>query len=135
VRTVVDRAGAGVDLVSVEGTPEPVAMRPQAIRRAVENLVANAQRFGSRVILRVVFQDRSVRIIVEDNGPGIPTERREEALRPFTRLDASRDPNGGAGVGLGLSIASDVALSHGGALRLTQSETLGGLKVELAIAR
>jgi two-component system, OmpR family, osmolarity sensor histidine kinase EnvZ len=76
-----------------------------------------------------------LRILVEDDGPGIPLERREEALRPFTRLDASRDPNRGAGVGLGLSISADIALSHGGILRLGESEALGGLKAELAIAR
>lgn len=134
LREVVERA-AGVKLVSVDGTPEPVGMRPQAIVRAVENLVSNAQRFGNHVELRLIFQDRSLRIQVEDDGPGIPADRRDEALRPFTRLDSSRDPNRGAGVGLGLSIASDIALSHGGALRLSQSEALGGLRVDLVIAR
>jgi two-component system, OmpR family, osmolarity sensor histidine kinase EnvZ len=124
-----------VRLVSVEGQVEPVEMRPQAILRAVENLVSNAQRYGKRVELRLVFLDRSLRITVEDDGPGIPADQRDEALRPFTRLDASRDPNRGAGVGLGLSIASDIALSHGGALRLGQSDALGGLKAELVIAR
>ena len=135
VRDIVDRAGPSVRLVAVDGIPEPVEMRPQAIVRAVENLVSNAQRFGKRVELRLTFQDRSLRITVEDDGPGIPADRREEALRPFTRLDASRDPNRGAGVGLGLSIASDIALSHGGALRLSQSEALGGLRVDLVVAR
>lgn len=135
VREVVERAGPGVKLASVNGVPEPVAMRPQAIVRAVENLVANAQRFGSQVELRLTFQDRRLGIRVEDDGPGIPADRREEALRPFTRLEAARDPNQRAGVGLGLSIASDIALSHGGALRLSQSETLGGLRVDLVIAR
>jgi two-component system osmolarity sensor histidine kinase EnvZ len=133
VQGVADRAG--VPLAGIEGQAEPVMMRPQAIVRAVENLVSNAQRFGNRVELRLVFQERSLRIVVEDDGPGIPADRREEALRPFTRLDASRDPNRGAGVGLGLSIASDIALSHGGALRLSDSETLGGLRVDLVIAR
>jgi two-component system, OmpR family, osmolarity sensor histidine kinase EnvZ len=135
VREVVERAGPQVALVSVEGVPEPVEMRPQAIVRALENLVSNARRFGKRVDVRLTFQDRSLRIQVEDDGPGIPPERRDEALRPFTRLDSSRDPNRGAGVGLGLSIASDIALSHGGALRLSKSETLGGLRVDLVIAR
>ena len=135
IRGLVERAGPEVRLAAIEGVPEPVAMRPQAILRAVENLVSNAQRFGTRVELRLTLQERSLRITVEDDGPGIPAERRDEALRPFTRLDASRDPNRGAGVGLGLSIASDIALSHGGALRLSQSETLGGLRVDLVIAR
>jgi two-component system osmolarity sensor histidine kinase EnvZ len=135
VRGVVDRAGAGVALVAVDGRPDPVEMRPQAVARAVENLISNAERYGRRVEVRLAFLERSLRILVEDDGPGIPAERRDEALRPFTRLDASRDPNRGAGVGLGLSIASDIALSHGGALRLSQSASLGGLKAELVIAR
>jgi two-component system osmolarity sensor histidine kinase EnvZ len=135
VQGVVARAGDRVNLAAVEGVPEPVVLRPQAIRRALENLVNNARRYADRVELRLTFQDRSLRILVEDNGPGIPADRREEALRPFTRLDASRDPNKGAGVGLGLSIASDIALSHGGALRLSDSATLGGLKAELVVAR
>jgi two-component system, OmpR family, osmolarity sensor histidine kinase EnvZ len=135
VEAVVERAGPPVRLAGIEGRAEPVGMRPQAIVRAVENLVSNARRYGKRVEVRLVFQDRSLRIAVEDDGPGIAPERRDEALRPFTRLDASRDPNRGAGVGLGLSIASDIALSHGGSLRLADSETLGGLKAELVIAR
>jgi two-component system osmolarity sensor histidine kinase EnvZ len=135
IRGVVERAGGAVSLAAVEGVPELVEMRPQAVVRAVENLVTNARRYGKRVEVRLTFLERSLRIAVEDDGPGIPAERRDEALRPFTRLDASRDPNRGAGVGLGLSIASDVALSHGGALRLSQSATLGGLKAELVIAR
>lgn len=135
VQGVVDQAGPGVRLAGIEGTAEPVEMRPQAIVRAVDNLVSNARRFGSQVDVRLTFQERSLRITVEDNGPGIPADRRDEALRPFTRLDASRDPNDGGGVGLGLSIASDIALSHGGALRLSRSDALGGLKVDLVIAR
>lgn len=132
---LVEQAGDRVRLVPAEGRVEPVELRPQAVRRAVENLLSNALRHAGRVEVRLIFQERSLRILVEDDGPGIPEDRREEALRPFTRLDASRDPNQGAGVGLGLSIASDIALSHGGALRLGQSETLGGLKAELVIAR
>ena len=71
------------------------------------------------------FLDRSLRIMVEDDGPGIPPRRRDEALRPFTRLDAARDPNRGGGVGLGLSIAADIALSHGGQLRLSRQRAAG----------
>ncbi len=135
VRGVVEKTDGAVALVAVDGVPDSVEMRPQAVIRAVDNLIANAQRYGKRVEVRLIFLERSLRIVVEDDGPGIPTERREEALRPFTRLDSSRDPNRGAGVGLGLSIASDIALSHGGALRLSQSAALGGLRAELVIAR
>lgn len=132
---IVARAGSSVHFSGVAGKAEPVEMRPQAISRAVENLVSNARRFGDKVEIRLEFLDRSLRISVEDNGPGIPLEKREEALRPFARLDSSRDPNRGGGVGLGLSIASDIALSHGGALRLSQSDKLGGLRADLTIAR
>lgn len=135
IQSVVERAGDRVRLVAVEGDAQPVEMRPQAIIRAVENLVANALRYGTRIDLRLMFMERSLRIVIEDDGPGIPADQRDEALRPFTRLDASRDPNAGVGVGLGLSIASDIALSHGGALRLSESATLGGLRVDLMIAR
>jgi two-component system osmolarity sensor histidine kinase EnvZ len=135
VRDLAERAGPQVVLAAVEGRAEPVEMRPQAIARAVDNLVSNACRFGRRVELRLAFQDHALRITVEDDGPGIPEAQREEALRPFTRLDASRDPNQGGGVGLGLSIAADIALSHGGSLRLGKSERLGGLRADLVIAR
>jgi two-component system osmolarity sensor histidine kinase EnvZ len=135
VEGVVTKAGEGVRLAEVTGRAEPVEMRPQAVERAVQNLVSNAQRYGSTVEVRLEFLDRSLRISVEDNGPGIPEEQRDEALRPFTRLDRSRDPNRGGGVGLGLSIASDIALSHGGTLRLSRSERLGGLRADLMIAR
>lgn len=135
VRGIVATAGPKVVLAGVDGAAAPVELRPQAVARAVENLVSNACRYGRRVELRLVFQDQGLRIIVEDDGPGIPEAQREEALRPFTRLDQSRDPNHGGGVGLGLSIASDIALSHGGALRLGHSARLGGLRAELVIAR
>jgi two-component system, OmpR family, osmolarity sensor histidine kinase EnvZ len=135
IQGIVERAGPGVRLAGIEGAVEPVEMRPQAVARAVQNLVSNAERFGSHVELSLGFQTNALRITVEDDGPGIPEAQRDEALRPFTRLDTSRDPNRGGGVGLGLSIASDIALSHGGALRLSSSERLGGLRADLMIAR
>ncbi len=135
VRGVVDRAGAAARLLPVQGHAQPVALRPHAVARAVENLVSNACRFGRTVEVTLAYEAHSLRITVEDDGPGIPEARREEALRPFTRLEEERDPNRGGGVGLGLSIAADIALSHGGALRLEQSARLGGLRADLVVAR
>jgi two-component system osmolarity sensor histidine kinase EnvZ len=112
-----------------------VRLRPAAVGRAVENLLGNAVRYGGRALVSLAVTERAVRITVEDAGPGIPKDRREEAVVPFARLDTARDPNKGGGVGLGLSIAADIARSHGGALRLGQSEALGGLKAELVLAR
>ena len=112
-----------------------VRLRPDAVSRALDNLIGNAARYGSRAEVSLLAYERSFRIVVEDDGPGIPRDRRDEALLPFTRLDPARDPNRGGGVGLGLSIAADIARSHGGSLRLGESEVLGGLKAELVLAR
>ena len=136
LRRVVDnaqRAGQNVALGPLEA-PESARMRPQAIARALENLVANAVRHGSRTVVSLAAGPAFVTFTVEDDGPGIAPERRAEALEPFKRLDAARDPNRGGGVGLGLSIAADIALSHGGALRLGESAGLGGLRADLSIA-
>jgi two-component system osmolarity sensor histidine kinase EnvZ len=128
------RAGQDVSLVQVDGSAT-VMLRAQAIRRALENLIGNAVRYGSRAEVSVVVTDRRLRLRVEDDGPGIPEDRRSEALKPFSRLDPSRNQNAGTGVGLGLAIANDTARMHGGALRLGQSETLGGLAAEIVIER
>ena len=110
-------------------------LRAVAIRRAVDNLIGNAVRYGTRAEVSMVLTERALRIRVEDDGPGIPEDRREEALRPFARLEPSRNQDMGPGVGLGLSITTDIARAHGGSLRLSQSERLGGLCADLVIAR
>jgi two-component system osmolarity sensor histidine kinase EnvZ len=128
------RAGKPVSLGRVEGEGE-MALRPLAIRRAVENLISNGVRHGSRAQVSVVLTDRSLRIRIEDDGPGIPAEARAEAVKPFTRLDPARDPNHGGGVGLGLAIVTDIARAHGGALRLGDSDAMGGLQADIVIGR
>lgn len=128
------RAGQPVTLHHTDGQGR-VRLRPQAVSRALENLIGNAVRFGTRAEVSVIVTERALRLVVEDDGPGIPKDRRDEALHPFTRLDEARDPNKGGGVGLGLTIAADIARSHGGTLRLGDSDRLGGLKAELVLAR
>lgn len=132
---ILSRSGGEARLAEVIGVPEQVVLRPQAVGRALENLLQNANRYGKTVELRLEFQDHALCFRVEDDGPGIPTEARSEALKPFARLDRSRDPNRGGGVGLGLSIAADIARSHGGALGLWESTRLGGLRADLVVAR
>ena len=111
-----------------------MTLRPRALRRAVENLLTNAARYGSKAHVTLRFGEKSLRIRIEDDGPGIPPESREEAMRPFVRLDPARNQDRGSGVGLGLAIAADIARAHGGLLRLSQSDALGGLRADIVIA-
>ena len=131
----VRRGGQDVSIAEMENADEPVTLRPMAARRALSNLLGNAKRYANRAELSVSVSPRAVRFTVEDDGPGIPEDKREEALRPFSRLDAARNQDQGSGVGLGLAIALDIARQHGGTLRLDKSERLGGLKADLVLAR
>jgi two-component system osmolarity sensor histidine kinase EnvZ len=98
-------------------------------------LLSNALRYGTKAEVGVSVTERAVRFYVEDDGPGIPPDQRDDAINPFVRLDPARNQDKGSGVGLGLSIVSDIARTHGGILRLGESEKLGGLKAELVLAR
>ena len=137
VRAVVEkaaRAGGAVELGEVRG--EGMAMmRPVAMSRALDNLLGNALRYGRRAVVSLFIAERALRIVVEDDGPGIAPELREEALKPFSRLDAARNQDRGSGVGLGLSIAQDIARRHGGTLQLRDSTRLGGLRAEIVLPR
>ncbi|MFT5787820.1 MAG: two-component system osmolarity sensor histidine kinase EnvZ [Ascidiaceihabitans sp.] len=128
------RAGRDVKLVHCEGEGT-VMLRLVGMRRALDNLIGNAVRYGSSAEVSMVLTDKSLRLRVEDDGPGIPESRRVEAQRPFTRLDPSRNQDKGSSVGLGLAIATDIARAHGGVLRLGESERLGGLRADIVIAR
>jgi len=108
-----------------------VELRPFAMKRCLTNLVSNALRHGTKVELRTVRGRTSVEVIVDDNGPGIPPDKYEDVFRPFLRLDESRNVDTG-GVGLGLTIARDIARSHGGDVTLGPS-SLGGLQVIVRI--
>lgn len=131
--TKAQRAQLNVELGELSGATHSVKLRPAAISRALDNLCNNALRYGTKAEVSAVITDKAIRFVVEDDGPGIPLEQREAALRPFERLDPARNQDKGSGVGLGLTIVSDVARTHGGVLRLGQSEKLGGLKAEIVL--
>lgn len=113
---------------------EPVQFyaRPMALARAFSNIIENAARYAKKKI-RITEKDSidQVEIIIEDDGPGIPDDKKRDALRPFVRLDEARGDQTG-GTGLGLSIAQTAIENHGGQMFLEDSE-LGGLKVKIIL--
>jgi len=108
-----------------------VTVRPDAFKRCLGNLVGNAQRYGDRIAIEAARDGRFLTVNVDDDGPGIPVEQREEVFRPFYRLDEARNQDV-AGTGLGLAIARDIARSHGGNIALGQSP-MGGLRATVRV--
>ncbi len=123
------RQGGAIDL-HTEG-PLVVSVRPNALRRCVANLVANATRYAEHVSVRAGRREDAIEITIDDDGPGIPEDQRESVFRPFYRLDPSRNPDTG-GVGLGLTIARDIIRGHGGEVILGDSP-FGGLRARLRL--
>jgi len=123
------RKGAVIDLHTEDDFVVPV--RPNAFKRCLTNIVENAGRYGEHVSIRAGKRGESIEIVVDDDGPGIPKESREDAFKPFIRLEQSRNPETG-GVGLGLSIARDIMRSHGGDIQLDRSPA-GGLRALLTL--
>ena len=123
------RGGAVVDLATEGDLRLP--LRPNAIRRSLTNLVDNALRFAKRVAVHARRVGGAVEVIIDDDGPGIPVNQREEVFKPFFRLESSRNPATG-GVGLGLTIARDVIRGHGGDILLDDSPQ-GGLRVRVRL--
>jgi two-component system osmolarity sensor histidine kinase EnvZ len=110
---------------------EVLTVRRNAMKRCITNLIDNALKHGRRVEARLRRIDGFVEIVVDDDGPGIPETRREEAFRAFHRLDEGRNLQAG-GVGLGLAIARDMARAHGGDLLLGDGP-LGGLRATIRL--
>ena len=117
------RAGADVDCTLER--PVAVELRPDAMRRALTNLVDNARRHARHVRLALQVQTRQVQVLVDDDGPGIASERRESVFRPF-------ETGAHGGTGLGLTIARDIVRAHGGDIALERSP-LGGLRARVRI--
>lgn len=125
------RDGAPVTIAAPEAFA--ISLRPDAMKRCIANLIANARRYGTHVWVTAVPVKDGIDILVDDDGPGIPAHRREDVFRPFYRLDAARSPQTGS-VGLGLTIARDVALSHGGNVTLEDSPQ-GGLRARVHLPK
>jgi signal transduction histidine kinase len=128
VQRAVDRLHEGVT-VDIAGDREAqVRVERQDLDEMLGNLVENAAKYGGgRVFVTVEPKGKMVDVIVEDDGPGIPQERRGELFTRGARLDTTGKP----GTGLGLAIVRDVAEIYGGAIRLEESEDLGGLLARL----
>lgn len=117
---------------AIEITGDPtVTVRPDAFKRLLGNLIGNAARHGKNVAVNAAHEGRWLTVTIDDDGPGIPAEQRADVFKPFVRLDEARNQDEG-GTGLGLAIALDVARSHGGDIRLTDSP-LGGLRAVVRI--
>jgi signal transduction histidine kinase len=122
--------GAAVGLEPGEAVVWP--LRPELLTRALSNLVDNAVRYAGGARLTVVMEGKALLIRVEDEGPGLPADQLEHVLRPFARLDQSRNRDTG-GAGLGLAIAVSIARLHAGTLEL-ENRIEGGLSATLRLA-
>ena len=123
------RTGSKVDYIAGESLT--MALKPVSLRRMLHNLIDNALRYGKHAGVSYYSGGGFVRILIDDAGAGIPVEMHEEVFRPFARLDMSRNSKTG-GVGLGLTIARDIAQAHGGSIELAESPQ-GGLRVVIIL--
>jgi len=132
LREVAETGGGGKKEIALIA-PEALALvaRRNALKRAIMNLAANATRFAQTVQITARRNPRTITVDVEDDGPGIPLERREEVFRPFFSLDDARNQDVKS-TGLGLSIARDIVRGHGGDIALAHS-SLGGLKATIRL--
>ena len=130
----VQRMGYQINILPIDGMPQ-AQFRKTAIKRALENVINNAFSYAKTVELSVVVRPKYLAFVVQDDGPGIDEHDYAEALKPFSRLDPSRNQNRGTGVGLGLPITADIARAHGGRLELGRSATLGGLSAKIVLGQ
>ena len=129
--TASDLSDLGADVEFAGAAKLPYACRPVALRRALRNLVENAVRYAGRCRVRLDRGRSELRVVVEDDGPGIPEDQLERVFEPFVRLEESRSPEAG-GIGLGLAIARSIARAHGGDVGL-RNRAEGGLAATLTL--
>lgn len=119
--------------VQLQAISQPVFLtcRPRALRRCFQNIIDNAVKYGDSATMSCVVEGHYVHVRIDDNGPGVDNAELENILRPFYRLEYSRNRDNG-GVGLGLAIAHNVVQTHGGHLTIA-NRSEGGLRVEVSI--
>ena len=118
--------------LTAELTGEPdIHVRPNAFSRLLNNVVGNAMRYAKNIHIDASHTDGWLNIVIDDDGPGIPPESRDDVFKPFVRLDEARNLDA-SGTGLGLSIARDIARSHGGDITLEDSP-MGGLRAVVRV--
>jgi two-component system, OmpR family, osmolarity sensor histidine kinase EnvZ len=131
LRADIERNGRQAEFIYSGDTT--VMLRPDAFKRCLSNLIGNAQVHARKIRIEAVRDARFLAIHIDDDGPGIPADRREDVFRPFFRLDESRNQDEGVtGTGLGLAIARDIARSHGGDISLGDCP-LGGLRATVRV--
>ena len=126
-----DLAELGHDIAVAESERVLAACRPAVLRRALRNLLENAAAYGGRAAARIERDGPEIRVVVEDEGPGIPEDELERVFEPFVRLEASRSRDTG-GSGLGLAISRSIVRAHGGDIRL-ENRAGGGLRATVAL--
>ena len=125
------RDGSVINFVNKSKTIKSVTLRPQAIKRAITNLIINSKKYAETVKVEFEYNSEHAIITIDDNGPGIKPEHRDDVFKAFFRLDPSRNTDTG-GTGLGLTIAKDIVQSHGGDLLLSEA-SLGGLRATITL--
>lgn len=131
---VAERSSKDAVAIEVElESPIVLPLRPTAFRRCITNLVENAVRHASHIHIRATCHHNHVWIAIDDDGPGITEDQREAVFKAFHRVEGSRNPSTG-GVGLGLTIARDIVLAHGGEVELHDAPS-GGLRVLIRLPR
>lgn len=122
---------ADADVIVVPSPPLPYACRPVSLKRAFRNVIENAVRYGGKARIAIAASEAGPVITVDDDGPGLPPDRIEDAFQPFVRLEPSRSAETG-GIGLGLAIARSIVKAHGGTLTLANRPE-GGLRAEISL--